>query len=139
MIPHVCSVSHKPPHSYGDCLRASIASVLDIENINHVPHFYHDGCDSEVADQRMKEFLISRGLMPYHMVFHPDATIEKIFTHMGAINPNVYYLLFGRDHVVVCRGDKMVHDTAWYKEPLQNPEGHWVVTTFVPLSVTNWK
>ena len=141
MIPHFCKVKHDPPHSYGDCLRACIASLCNIQNVDHVPHFYDDG-DDERGALRLREFLATRGYFPFYMGLQAGNTtsIENIFKMMSEINTDVEYLLFcqcgGGDHVVICRNAKVIHNPAWYNSPISGPceNGFWVIVVMVPIN-----
>jgi len=63
MIGDICLVKNDPPYSYGDCLRACIASLLEMPTAN-VPHFVHDGCEPAITYQRVREWLADRKLVP---------------------------------------------------------------------------
>lgn len=141
MIPHVCQVAHNPPNSYGDCLRACVASLLDIERIEDVPHFMHDGDDFQ-GDYRFKVFLRGRGFRPLVMAMPGATPIAEIFGMMASVNTDIPYLLFcqcgGGDHVVICENDKMMHNPAWVKSPIDGPVVHddnslWVIMVLVKM------
>lgn len=130
MIPQTALVRHDPPNSYGDCVRASLASILEYPTAG-VPHFYHDGCDGDTAHKRIRDFLGSINLAPVFMTFPPSVGRDEILSFMGAMNPDIYYMLFGNTstgpHVVVCLNDEIVHDVNWYKTPLTHAEQFWQV------------
>lgn len=134
MIPHVCRVKHDPENgSYGDCLRTSIACILNVEKPEDVPHFFVDGCDGETAHYRIVDYLKTRNLRPFYLFFDKSYPLEVILHTVGTTNPGIHYLLSGRTeengHVVICRDDKVVHNTAWYKMPLIGAMGDsWTVT-----------
>lgn len=141
MIHHHCIVSHEPPKSYGDCLRACVASILNIERVEDVPHFMHDG-DDERGNERLKEYLWTQGLRPFITALGGETTLSDVFTMMNAVNTDIPYLLFcqcgGGHHVVICRNDKIIHNPAWINYPiegptLQNDVPLWVIMVFVPL------
>jgi hypothetical protein len=138
MIPLMSQVKHNPPHSYGDCLRASIASILNIEPVQTVPHFFEDGCSGEVATARIREYVKTLGILPF--VWHIDASVTQaeVLEFQAEVNPGVYYLLFGRDgnggqHCVVCLDNKIIHNTAWHSTGLPSPDpvAGWGIMTFV--------
>ncbi len=139
MITQHCIVKHDPPNSYGDCIRAAVASILNIERTEDVPHFAHDDPDEVTALKRLKEWLLTRGLAPFFTMFDGSASLEDVLMSIDAFNPGIYYLLFGRsqneDHVVVGCGGKIVHDPSWYSSSITGPNsnGHWVVMIFVPV------
>lgn len=131
MTPVFCATTHNPPETYGDCLRACIASVLDKPS-GEVPHFAHDGADPRVVLKRCREYLNTTG----HTVFisqYPPVDRSELFGMMSEDNPGVIYLLFGLvaeggGHVVVCQGGRVVHNPAlfgcWLVAP---PPGGWLV------------
>lgn len=139
MIPHTCIVKHDPPNSYGDCLRACIASLLNIQNAEDVPHFYRDGDDERGAIE-LRAFLAGRGYRPFYMGLRAPTTVEDIFHMMSELNTDVEYLLFcqcsGGDHVVLCRNGLIIHNPAWYRSPITGPcdNGFYVVVVLVPIA-----
>lgn len=139
MIKHKASVKHSPPDTYGDCLRASVASILDVEDVAFVPHFFGDGCDAETAIARLNKFLASYGLKTFFIHFHHDNPLQLVLDTMGETNPGVHYLLFGQtaglDHVVIALNNKIVHDTSWYVTPIEgaSSDGWYTVMVFVSL------
>lgn len=123
MTPVICQVKHDPPNSYGDCVRACIASLFDLDPPK-VPHFAHDGCDFNTMIQRIREWLKGGLFLTY---FPASAQLSEIREHMAINNPGVYYMLFSENHVVICKGGKIVHDPAWYKTSLVQPTEAWAV------------
>lgn len=140
MIPHVCRVKHDPPDSFGDCLRTSVASLLDFEEPTDVPHFHHDGCTSVIAQQRLTDWLRSQGIAPWWQHVN-GIDLNELLEYMAVINPDVHYLLFGNNrqgpHVVICCGGEIVHDTAWISSRLVGPTdgGHWSICVFATARV----
>lgn len=131
MIGYMCIVKHdEAKEQYGDCLRACVASVVEI-NPKHVPHFMHDNPTGDVANNRVSEYLGSLGLVPFWVFYDGSTELEEIFELMNAHNPDVHYLLFCRsstaDHVVVCQGGRVVHDPAWVRGQIQGcgSSGFW--------------
>lgn len=138
---HHCRVKHKPPHTYGDCLRAAVASLLDVEETLSVPHFFEDGCDGRTGMERLREWLKTQGLAPFYVFFSEDR-LEDVLFFMETVNPGVRYILTGstenEDHSVIYAGDDLIHDPAWCAARLVGPasNGYWTALTVVPLSVT---
>lgn len=133
MIPAFCRTKHDPENStYGDCVRACVASVLNLDT-EKVPHFFIDNCDGLEGMRRVKVWLETRSLVPFWSNFDGDASMTEIFEFMEGQNSTVHYLLFGRtsqgNHVVVCRGGHVVHDPAWFRSPLIGAadNGYWSV------------
>lgn len=120
MTPVHCRVSHNPPHTYGDCIRACVASILNLDP-EKVPHFIEDGCDGETVHARIRAWLGERNLAPFWTHFDGSIPLEDILSLVGEQNPTAYYILYGAtadgDHVVVCRGGEVVHNPAWYRIP----------------------
>lgn len=137
---HMCRVKTDPEAgSYGDCLRTSVASILDFDKPELVPHFLHDNCSGEIAHKRLREWVLTaKNLVPFYMIFDGNTQRKEVLEHMQLLNKDVAFLLFGStqdgDHVVICRSGKVIHDTAWIKSELKNPtsNGFWMVLVFVP-------
>lgn len=131
----MCRVRHQPEAGlYGDCMRACVASIMDIANPEDVPHFAHDGCDGETAHARMQEYVSSLGFACFSIGTGLDR--EALMAEM-ALQPDFHYMLFGAthagNHVVVCRGGEVVHDPAWSRSPMVGPgsSGVWSIVVFV--------
>lgn len=141
MIPHICSVKHDPPHTYGDCVRTSIASLMSIHDPMTVPHFIHDGCSGDEMFARMRAYLRSKNTDCFICAFPGEISRDEILEYMQAMNPEINYLLFGAtatgDHVVIARGDKVIHDTGWYPSPLirGSSSGVWQILVLVDSRV----
>lgn len=137
MTPQHCIVKHDPPHSYGDCLRACIASILN-RDINSVPHFYRDGND-ERGKIELHSWLNENGYRLFYTALGASSSLDDIFLMMSDVNKDIEYLLFCQctdiDHVVVCQNNKIVHDPAWYRSPISGPTtmGLWVIAVIVPV------
>lgn len=136
---HTALVKHDPPNSYGDCLRASVACILDRDHVEHVPHFFYDGCDAETGVKRLRDWCASIGFIPYFQAFDGSLLIDDLLKGMKRINPNVNYLLFGctesgEEHVVICRNDIVIHNVAWYGSHIVKPttDDNWLIVVFVP-------
>lgn len=122
MTPALCRVKHQPPTSYGDCVRACVATVMDLDT-EQVPHFVHDGCNGEVMQNRIREWLALHKYVPFWAHYPGEANLEEVLSIVGDQNPGVPYLLYGHtgegDHVVVCVGSEIVHNPAWYRIALR--------------------
>jgi hypothetical protein len=138
MTPVFCRVKHDPKNgTYGDCLRASVASLLDIEPPELVPHFADGGASAELTHERLRTWALSQGLVPFIIAYAGEYPLEDVLQAMENSNPGIAYLLFGRTsenpHVVCCGKGKVIHDSAWVKSPIVAPtiDGYWVVMIFV--------
>lgn len=118
VTPVLCRTRHQPPDSYGDCVRACVATILNLD-AEAVPHFVHDGCDGTEMQERLRSYLATRSLAPFWAHYPGDAPLAEVLDIVGSQNPNVPYLLYGHtgegDHVVVCVGGEIVHDPNWYR------------------------
>lgn len=99
MKPAYMEHAHRPPESWGDCLRASVASILGVDR-QHVPHFLDGG----VVEwwPAFATWMAERGLY----VNEQPADL---------VTPPGYYLAFGRvpggeGHCVVGRGGAVAFD-----------------------------
>lgn len=132
MTPQHCRVKHEPPLTYGDCLRACVATVMD-KQPEHVPHFADDGASGDVAMARLRDWLASEELAPFITAYPGDIALADLLDMMRTMNPASVYILFGGtgsgDHCVVCQGGEVVHNPAWYGSSLVGPcsQGWWQV------------
>jgi hypothetical protein len=134
----MCRVKHDPPKSYGDCLRACIATIMDFDS-EFVPHFA-DMCATGVeARASARRWLNQRGHTITAFALPADP-LPSIMEWMGDNNPDTTWLLFGStarpgqpetggDHVVVCQGGKVVHDPAWVPTSIKQVGscGYWEI------------
>lgn len=131
MIPAMCRVSHKPNEGqYGDCVRACIATILEVDT-EKVPHFAHDDPDGVELARRVREFLA-----PSHTIYavaYPG-DYSGLLDYIGEQNPGSTYMLIGAvagggEHMVVCQGNHVAHNPAWYGCSLVGPggAGYWIV------------
>lgn len=138
MIPVFMNVKHSPPESYGDCFRACVASLLEVDD---VPHFYFDGCDGEVARERLTKYLREHHhLAPYVVGFQSQGDdLKDILAGIEHDNPGLKYMLICQiagygGHAIVCGDGRVLHDPFYWPvtsdyEPVDNV---WTVVLFVP-------
>lgn len=113
MIPLKQRNRHNPEEGvWGDCHRAAIASVLELD-LDDVPHFADGGPTGEEFMRREQAFLRSLGLVRIAVPY--DAPLEKVLECVRVLNPGVYYLLGGKsrtgvDHTVIGLNGQIVHD-----------------------------
>lgn len=118
---HHCRVKHDPEaNTFGDCLRACVASMLDVDDPLDVPHFFSDNCDAETGYERLRLWLAARELAPFFVGLAGDMSFEEVLHTIGSgVNYRVVYVVFGRvsenheDHALVCRGTEIEHDPSW--------------------------
>lgn len=127
MTPQTCMTTHKPPHSYGDCLRACIATILDLP-AEDVPHFADCGVSASDTLAHARKWLGERGLTIATFAFPGDGPVSDVLEYMGQSNPTVTWMLFGSTsddqsdmHVNVCQGGKVAHDPAWVPTSIKQP------------------
>lgn len=105
------TILHDPENGqYGDCMRATIASILELES-NEVPHFYENGDDKDF-DKSKCDFLASLGLVEMTLNY-PELFEYKSYTLNGLTG--IYHLMSGYTerktyHSVVGCDGVMVHD-----------------------------
>ena len=115
------SVDHAPPHSYGDCHRACIATMLSLP-IEDVPHFAFDGPDGKTFHRRVDDFLASRGLAVVSVPYDKSATLAQVLDCVAAQTPGLIFMVgglseSGASHTCIYRGKHLWHD------PRPNGEG----------------
>jgi hypothetical protein len=135
MIPVHCRVKHDPDAGqYGDCVRACVASIMEID-AEAVPHFFHDDCNGDIGMDRVRAWLREQGLAPFFASFDGSHPMADILAMQKMQNPDVHYMLFGAtdggDHVVVCHNGKVAHNPSWYPTPIVGPGAHGVWTIMV--------
>lgn len=146
MTPHFCIVKDDPERgSYGDCLRACVASILDIHDIRDVPHFFWDNCEAPIGHERLINYLAERDspLMPFYMGVSGELSVQDVLNVIGAgVNEDACYILVGRvddlsnNHAVVCRGTEIVHDPSWTPGAIDLPpdDSDWQVIFLIHKS-----
>ena len=101
---------------YGDCLRASVASVLEMRPTD-VPHFC-DGGDPVDMRKRLNAFFEPHDL--YFMELPFPLEPHQLLEYMGHWFPGHWImtgeLISGVAHCVVCKGGEIVHNPAPTKE-----------------------
>lgn len=114
MTPHKQLFRHDPAKGvYGDCWRTVIACLLDLP-VDSIPHEHRTYADGE-QQTIIRTFLADHGLTLAFLAL--QGTPDDLLHTMGVSNPEVYWLLSGTsrtgcNHVVICRGGEIVHDTS---------------------------
>ena len=131
MKPVNCTVKDDPANgSYGDCVRACVASVLEMES-DEVPHFYHDG-DGEAGFERMR-FWLAPERIPAYFTMPGDKPLNWAIGYVGGAYDDAPFMLFcssgGADHCIAVDEKGEIHNPAWYKAPIDGPHssGVWIV------------
>ncbi len=141
MKPQMMLCDHDPKNgSWGDCHRAAIASLLELDAAD-VPHFYH-GCDvdggktGEEAHAEVNRWLYDNyQLREISMIFTGDTPLVDVLSTIDNLNPGLHFILGGRSnsgcgHSVVCAGGEIIHDPSPKKSGIIGPmnDGLWWVT-----------
>lgn len=133
MNPRICTVKENPPESYGDCIRACVATILDRDD---VPHTF-DGRLPEEAWNALREWLAP---LKKTIVLFPTEYDDEFKSFMRRENFNVPYILLhrtfrGGDHAIVCRNGERIHDPAWYRSDIAGPHsiGCYIVAIIAEL------
>lgn len=129
MKPRYCEVPHDPPHSYGDCIRACVATIIDRDD---VPHVFDDD-NIEEGWRSMRSYLASHG--KFMAIFAID---DEPHEFMRDNNANIPYILIGSslgkvDHAVVCRDDRVIHDPGYTAITQPHSQGFYVVIIIADL------
>lgn len=116
MEPRMCLTVHNPPRSYGDCIRACIATLTDDDQVPHV----FDKREPEESWHQIRSYLKSKGKFLYL------TGVEDLVVEFTENNPDMPYMLIcevkgGGDHVMVCKNGKVIHDPAYYKKEIVGP------------------
>lgn len=130
MTPAMCRTAHEPPTSYGDCLRACIATVMDLDT-EQVPHFADMAATGQEALASARRWLASRGFTVACFALPGSEPLADVLVYMEEMNPTVTWLLFGSTaplgtpptnlHVSVCQGGRVVHDPSWVPTSIKQP------------------
>lgn len=112
------TILHDPDNGqYGDCTRACIASVLELD-IEEVPHFTDKNRTYNLAMDKIQEFLMQYGLILYwswHETKYLSGVISRVKWGLNS-NPLPIPLLIqgkskrGFSHTIVATSDGKFHD-----------------------------
>ena len=112
---HTQLVMHDPDNGkLGDCHRTALACLLN-KKPEEVPHF-GEFCFDPVKYHEMKqEYLKTLGLAEFSFPVQGESPVSDVTNSIGSWNTNLLYMLSGKssrgtNHIVVCRGYKMIHD-----------------------------
>lgn len=111
----MCKVNHNPPHSYGDCVRACVATIIDRDD---VPHAFTG--DAEDAWNKLRKYLKLSGKTI--SLF----SLENAREEMKLNNPDVVYMLIGETnagvyHAVVAQGVETLHNPSIMGGDVEKP------------------
>jgi len=129
---------HDPDNGViGDCQRTAIACILNLD-VEEVPHFGEKHwLDTVAFNKAIDDWLELRNLACVNSCY--DCSLETVLEWQNN-NPNCYYMLVGEsgngtNHVVIGRGDKIIHDPAIDCSGIVGPDnqGLYWVTHLVPM------
>lgn len=139
MIPVMCMVKDDPENGkYGDCVRACLASMLELES-SQVPHFFATYTDGVKENRDMQIWFAERGQILAFLGLPGSWSKEEFFDYMADTYKDREYMLwadFGSgDHAVVCKGGEIIHNPAWYRTPIEGPHstGMWIAILIAKL------
>ena len=141
MTPQRQLFKHNPPVSFGDCHRACLASLLDLDR-DTVPNFGEHYDDNARFQLETHKWLATQGLDYIDIAFND--TLENVLLTMKGLNPNAYYILGGTSrngtgHSVIGRGGEIVWDPATGADHSivdVMSDGMYWITYLVPLFMT---
>lgn len=122
MTPIDQTILHEPEKGRnGDCMRAMFASLFELP-IEQVPHFLHDGCDSNTFHQRINDWLrpMNLGYLP---VGACSPTTLAQYGIRGWFHEAYGQSPRGVQHACVACDGEVVHDPHPTKTGLQSVEG----------------
>ena len=121
-------ITHDPENGvYGDCQRACIASLLELD-INEVPHFHESGKEDDFH-RSLNQFLGERGLVCIAFKFGSGLVFEDLVSLPDPID--CYHMIYGYSsrgvfHAVVGLNGEVVHDPHPAKEGLlESDKENW--------------
>lgn len=139
IIKHTQKYLHDPANGvYGDCWRATVASLLRLP-IDEVPHVCN-GPDDGKAGDRMRAFLDSQDCSLIQIPFVGTMSLEQLLDYVGSIpvSGGMHWCLMGTsatgcNHVVICKGNEIVHDPSITQSGIVGPadDGFWWVEWIV--------
>lgn len=137
MIPVNQLIPHDPERGhYGDCMRACVASLLNL-SAEEVPHFMYDNPSSEEYCKRINGFLRNRNML---LMTVPAWDIDK-WRKLSHIEADIYHVISdesprfpGELHAVVGKNGIVVHDPHPTKMGLPEVTDQRVFEFFVHLN-----
>lgn len=134
MKPVNCTVKDDPANgSYGDCVRACVASILEMES-DQVPHFYANGPAEDLeAFDGLRVWLTAHDRIPAYFPINGSKSLDWVIGYVGGAYNNAPFILYcqsgGADHCIAVDEKGEIHNPAWYKAPIDGPHssGVWIV------------
>ncbi len=106
MKPRFCEVPHNPPWSFGDCIRACVATLIDRDDVPHV---------FDIRPVRLSWITLRKYLKQHGKFIALFAIDQDHARFMTDENADVPYILLGStesggDHAVIYRDGKSIHN-----------------------------
>lgn len=139
MTPYRSTIHHDPTNnSYGDCFRACLASLLDIEP-THIPHFWSDGSNApaEITWLNINSWLIHSHKLRVLLLPLGHGSLHDTLTETKTFAENCYYLLMGETarntgHCVIALNDRIVHNPSIGTTLIRpNPTTGWLAGVLI--------
>lgn len=136
MIPVQQLNRHEPPHAWGDCARACIASLLEVP-CDFVPNFCEPGPGEVYSAERTQSlermWLLKYGIAPVKICY--SSALPTVLATIGYYNPGLHWILTGTSRnkchhdVIACDG-QIVHDPSLDQSGIIGPceDGFYWVT-----------
>lgn len=122
------TILHDPENNvYGDCQRACIASLLELE-ISDVPHFFESGNDEEF-NRSLNEYLSTKGFIHLELKFVDNEFPVKI---------PCYHMIYGQTdrgfhHAVIGLNGEVAYDPNPAKTGLlESDRENWTYAFLIP-------
>lgn len=138
MKPEICMTKHDPDNGfYGDCVRACVASILELDSAD-VPHFFATN-DPNKAHADMRHWLALKGYVPAYIVLDDKPELKEVLSYMVDHYGSREFMLFcgtnTGEHCVIGQNGKIAHDPAWIRsaEYTMLPGNLWVAILLVKL------
>jgi len=117
MIRHKMISRHDPANGeYGDCLRTCIACLTDAVSVGDVPHFADGNPEPNALWRGVRNWMMDEHNASLWFVPYASDDWQEVTATCNALNPGMFYMLQGAsdggDHIVICQGDRIVHDPA---------------------------
>lgn len=141
MIPYKQLIDHDPENGkYGDCGRTAIACLLDMKPEN-VPHFWGNNSDKigVMGHKACNNWLSKHGYAIF-CIPYKDTSLQQLLDTQAHFNPGIYYMVIGTsklgcNHVVICKGNEIVHDPSKVNSGIVGPcsDGTYWIELLVKL------
>lgn len=121
-----CLTPHNPPYTYGDCIRACLATLTDDDDF---PHFFDGKLETYEVWGKIRNYMKEKGNLLILFV------IEDL-TEFLEVNPDLICMVIGItkntvNHAVLCKENQIFHDPAGMFKTLADikpiEQGEWII------------